>query len=186
MDTTKTQARLSATPAEYVGAVLTVKAWLRKYRECIQDIYICDERVKRITNRLESVSSPKLTDMPRSPSPATDRITDMIAQRDRLVEASAKQRAFVQKTQAIIDKVLSVCAARERSIIKLYDLDGMEFGDIIPIVLAKEIQDGMKYSQCQSYVYRYRRKAILKIARTLQDSDGSIYPKLDEVVDMMR
>ena len=175
----------TATPVEYIEAVLVVKGWLRKYRECILDIDVQDERIKRITNRLESASSPKLTEMPKSPSQSTDRITDMIAQRDRLLEASKDQRIFARKTQDRLDKLLNVCTPRERNIIQLHDMDGMEFGDIIPIVLAKEIKEGMKYVQCQSYVYRYRRRGILKLAKTLKDSDGTVYPTIQEIQEIL-
>ena len=167
---------------ESIGVII-VRDWLNKYRGTLLDIEAQEEQLTRLTNRLEQVSSPKLTDMPRSPSPAQDRISDAIARKDQLAARIGEQLAFVRVTRMLVEEMLDCCNPKERTAIRLHDLDGMEWSEVMPLLFKVDEMKGKadEYSKALHNMYRYRRNGIAKLAARMERTDGKTLPTLADV-----
>lgn len=156
-----------------------VRDWLDKYRSTLNEIEDDEERLVRLINRLEQVSSPQLTDMPRNPSPDRDKLSEAIAKKERLEQRIGYQHEFLKSTRALVEKLLPCCNNREAAAIRLYYLAGMEWPDIVPYMFTED--ERVDNGRCLQNLYRYRRGGVAKITSLLESSDGKELPTLLDV-----
>lgn len=156
-----------------------VRGWLDRYRETLRQIEDDEERLVRMTNRMEQVSSPQLNDMPRNPSPDRDKLSEAIARKDQIAMRVMNQHEFLKATRALVERLLTCCNNREAASIRLYYLAGLEWPEIVPYMFTAEEQEDN--SRCLQNLYRYRRGGVNKITEFLESSDGTDYPTLVDV-----
>lgn len=120
--------------------VAAIKKRLWEFRESQYDIDIQVERSERLEEKMRSLRSPVLSDMPKTPGVASDRIADMVAQKDSLdrkiremVERQSDERRWIESVLRKLPK------ADERNVITLRYID-QENWDMISKMLygAKE------------------------------------------------
>lgn len=159
-----------------------VREWLDKYREALLSIDAQAEMLRRLTNRLEQVSSPQLSDIPRAPSPDRDRLTDAIARKDRMKEQIADRLKFMEDSRKVLDRLLEECNLKSRLVIQMHDLSGMDWNEIAATLYHP---DEMATSEARTEklreLYRYRRNGVWKMAEILSKSDGTKYPTILEI-----
>jgi len=111
--------------------VAPVKAWLNSYRQEEREIENQIERIETMQMRLESVSSPVLRDLPKTPSPEQDKLASLIAKKidlEREVKDLIDQHAARRRQ---IDRVLSSLEqADARAVIRMRYLDCAEWDDV--------------------------------------------------------
>lgn len=108
-----------------------VKYRLQEYRERERDIENQLERLDRIEMRLERIGSPVLSDMPKSPSPAHDRMADMIVQKVDLENDIRMAMAEQKKERDAIGVILKKLRhSDERAVIMMRYFDGASWSDV--------------------------------------------------------
>ena len=162
-----------------------VKEWLEAMLDTASDIEFLEEHLRRLTNRMEQVSSPKLTDMPRNPSPQRDRMSEDIARKDTLQERIADKMAFLEASRVLLERLLECCCNRkERKVIQLHDIAGMDWSEIAPLIFDAEKLTGEEGTKCIDALYRYRRRGAQKIAKFLHEKDGDDgFPTLADIAE---
>lgn len=160
-----------------------VKDWLESMLDTASDIEFLEEHLRRLTNRMEQVSSPKLTDMPRNPSPQRDRMSDDIARKDTITARIADKLEFLDASRTLLERLLECCNRKERKVIQLHDIAGMDWSEIAPLVFDTDKLTGEEGAKCIDALYRYRRRGIQKIARFLHEKDGDGFPTLADIAE---
>jgi len=149
--------------------VQAVKDRLNAYREGEREIETQTEVLDRLVSKLEGVGAKIITDMPRSPSPPTDRMTDLIAQKIELEEMIAEDIAFQTAERREISGVLKkLKSADEKAVIRFRYMIGMNWLDVtnamfgtLPDYLDKELS-------YQRRVQKIHGRALLHMA-TIMD-----------------
>ena len=165
---------------EAIGSII-VRDWLQKYRGTMLDIATQREQLARLTNRMEQVSSPQITDMPRNPSPASDRMSDAIARKDQLTARIGEQLDFITVTRELVESMLFNCTPKGRAIIRLRDLECMEWAEVIKFIYKDEQMGEKEYSNAYHALIRCRHRGIEKLAAFMEKTDGVTYPTLADV-----
>lgn len=165
---------------ESIGTII-VRDWLQKYRGTMLDIATQREQLVRLTNRMEQVSSPQITDMPRNPSPASDRMSDAIARKDQLASRISEQLDFIKVTRELIESMLYNCTPKARAIIRLRDLECMEWSEVIKFIYKDEQMDDKAYNNAYHALIRCRHRGIEKLAAFMERTDGVTFPTLADV-----
>ena len=69
--------------------VTAVKEPLNQYREKERDIDNQIERLERLVSKMTGAGAQVITDMPRAPSVSTDRMSELVGQKEELVRSAA-------------------------------------------------------------------------------------------------
>ena len=154
-----------------------VRDWLAKYRETLSEISVQSERLKRLVSSMENAQSPKLTDMPRAPGNASDKMSNYVASKEMIEAGIARQLEFVQKTREAVEDIISDFSPADRSIIRLYDLDGMEWPDVIGILY----RDTKPWQKHYSSVTKKRREAVDAMSKAIAEHRKDSWPTLVEI-----
>ena len=97
----------------------SVRELLNTYRDGEKEIENLTEALERLKNKLVGVGAQEITDMPRSPSPPNDRITDLLC---RKVELEEEIRCWIEiqtkRRQSILDATKRLRTADERAVIR--------------------------------------------------------------------
>ena len=111
--------------------IKAVKERLDAYRDGERDIENLTEALERIKAKLEGVGAQEITDLPKSPSPPTDRMSDMIAQKIELEEELQACISFHRQERDFINGVLrKMKSADEKSVIRLRYMIGLSWYDV--------------------------------------------------------
>ncbi len=151
--------------------VSKVKYWLLEYKENEKDVEYQLERIERLQARLEKCNAPEITDMPRAPSPPTDKMSIMIAKKldmeKRLQNFLEKQGIYLDRIEYLICKLLN---ASESAIIRMRYEDALQWSMILYYMYGKEPDYLEREESLLRTVYLIHGEALLKIAKYLQDS----------------
>ena len=86
-----------------------VKRLLTEFLDTEREVDNQIERLNILTERIYSVGSPKMSDMPKNPSPAGDRIAEMVARKiaceEKVKELTATQAMRRQLYEEIAEKI---------------------------------------------------------------------------------
>lgn len=111
--------------------VSKVKKWLSEFRVNERDIDDQIERLERMQARLESCSAPEITDMPRSPGFATDKMSLLLA---RKIDLETKLHAYIETQREYEDRIEYLISKlpkwTERVIIRRKYIDAERWEDI--------------------------------------------------------
>lgn len=150
--------------------VQAVKDRLNAYRDGEREIENQTEALERLTTKLEGVGAQEITDMPRSPSPPTDRMSDLVAQKIEIeseiaedVEEQRKERKFIT---GILRKLKS---ADERAIIRFRYLIGLSWDEVTDAMFGARTDYLGKEETYQRRVYRIHGAALLHMAEYIED-----------------
>lgn len=103
----------------------TVYERLREYGEMVKDLEYQGERLERLKVKLIGVGAQALTDMPKSPSPNNDKMTDLVAQKIELEEDMKEMADEVKAERKAIEKAIrSLKSAEQRAVIRGRFIDG--------------------------------------------------------------
>lgn len=149
--------------------VRAVKDRLNAYREAEQDIANQTELLERLVSRMEGLGAKEITDMPRSPSPSTDRITAMMNQKIEIEECIAEDVAALEAERREIEKILKhLRYASERAVIRLRYFAGLGWYEVNDAMYGDRVDYLDKEESYLKRVFRVHKKAILNMAIYLQ------------------
>lgn len=111
------------------------KRRLKAYRDLQESIDFKTERLARMEDKLQSVGSQQISDMPRNPSGPGDRMAAAIA---RKVDLEAEIRQDIARERAEYEAIRMIAAAMpkadERTVIQLRYLDGAKWSEISEVL----------------------------------------------------
>jgi len=143
-----------------------VKNWLLEYRNMSRDIENQMERLNRIEMKMDSIGSPTLSDMPKSPSPAGDRIADMVAMKVDLESEISGQVARQKEMRGKIETLLrNLRSPDEKAVIRTRYLDGMGWSDVVDLLFGGNRDFLDKEESYLRRTHKIHGSALLNIAR---------------------
>lgn len=148
-----------------------VIAWLDQYRDTEEEIDGQIERLERLESRMQGISAQVLTGMPRSSSASTDRMADMLSQKEDL-EKSINEAVKQQSLERVrIESVLKKsCKPEEKSVIRMRYIDRSEWEDVLDMLYGGKPDFLEKEDSYERRMYRKRESALWKMARYLEET----------------
>ena len=147
------------TPAE------RAKKRLKAYRDLQESIDFKTERLARMADKLQSIGSQQITDMPRSPSGPGDRMAAAIA---RKVDLEAEIRQDIARERAEYEAIRMIAAAMEkadeRTVIQLRYLDGAKWDEISEVLYQQRDDFAEKPDNYLRQTFRKHGTALLSFA----------------------
>lgn len=154
---------------EKVYDVQAVKDRLNAYRDGEREIENQTEALERLRNKLEGVGAQEITGMPRSPSPPTDRMSDLVAQKIEIEEEIAGVLESQRKERKFITSVLrKIKSADERAVIRFRYLIGLSWDEVTDALFGACIDYLGKEETYQRRVYRIHGSALLHMAEYIE------------------
>lgn len=134
---------------------------LKEYNDIYKRIKELRLKLESIEHEIYDIKSPKLDDMPRSPSPK-DVLVYMIAEKDEIAKELAQEKSKLAKKKRVhLKEIAKVDDLRYRSILRSYYLDKVDKNEI---ARAEGITLG--------HFYKLKREAVeaFKQANNLNDT----------------
>lgn len=150
--------------------VQAVKNRLAEYREVASEIDNQLERLDRLSEKMCSVGSPQITDMPRNPSPSNDRMMSQIVMKMELEEeVSELIRSHEEERKAIEAILKKLKKSDERAVIRMRYLDLENWSDVCFVLYGGN--EGY-YEKESSYMRRLmlvHGRALLAMAKVIEE-----------------
>lgn len=152
-----------------------VKGWLKTYPEKLNDIRNMQAQLERIEDKLSSVGTSTLSDMPKAPSKAADKEAELIVQKIDLEREIEQEQVNVHKLRLEIEKVMSrLKKSNERAVIRARYLCEEEWTDISFILFGAKADFTDKeesYLRRVHYIHKDALEALVNLipAETLQE-----------------
>ena len=110
---------------------VAVVAKLKEYGELVKDYgYEC-ERLERLKTKMIGLGGQVISDMPKSPSPSSDRMTDYVAQKVELEEELGEALVEIETKRKEIERAIkSLKKAQERAVIRHRYIDQVSYRDV--------------------------------------------------------
>ncbi len=149
--------------------IQAAKDILYSYRDYEREIENKTELLERLTVKLEGVGAQNITDMPRAPSPANDRISDLISQKIEVEEMLTMDiEKFREKRRYIRGLIRSLRSADEREVIRFRYLVGMEWYDVTDAMFGAKQDYLAKADSYQRRTYSIHARALNHIAAFIE------------------
>ena len=145
--------------------VRKIKDRLREYREAEKEIENQTERLERLVSKMEGIGAKEITDMPRSPSPPTDRISSFMNQKIEIEERIAEDAAALQEERRAIEQILRhLRSANERAVIRFRYFGVLDWYEVTNAMFGGREDYLEKEDSYLKQVFRIHRNAILNMA----------------------
>ncbi len=147
-----------------------VKERLDAYRENARDIENQTEMLERLTAKLEGVGAQEITDMPKAPSPPSDRMSDLVSQKieieNMIGEVVERQRSERQYFEKILKKLRH---ADERAVIRFRYFMDLSWNEVTYSMFGGKVDYLGKEDTYQRRVFKLHGQALLHIAMFIED-----------------
>ena len=111
--------------------IYAVKEKLKSYGEMVKDYSNQCERLERLMIRLEGLGAQNITDMPKSPSPSNDRMSDLISQKIEIEEELGFTYKEIQEERRKMEKAIrSLRSADQRAVIRSRYIDRETYKEV--------------------------------------------------------
>lgn len=154
---------------EVISKVDDMKRRLYDYRTINRDIENSIERLERLEAKMYCVSATTMSDMPKSPSPSTDKFADLIDRKEKL-EATVKN--LMRKRDAEREAIERLSDALknpdERAVINMRYLDCEEWDPIMEALYGEKDDFDDEYENYKQKLFRRHRAAISHLATLSQ------------------
>lgn len=146
-------------------SALVMKDRLCEYRSLNKEIDNEIERLERMEDKLYSLGSPALSNMPKSKSSVYDKIADRVAMKVDL-EATIKELISYRDSERIAIEVMvrRLRNADERAVIRMRYLDLEEWDDILYMMFGDKKDYNEKYDNYKQRMFRLHSAAIEELA----------------------
>lgn len=152
--------------------VEAVKARLHKYRDIVKEIDTQSERLERLKVKMYGIGAQAITDMPRSPSPAHDRITDLVQQKEELEEeireAIERQRGERDYLEGVIKHLRR---SDERAVIRIRYFDCASWNDVVDLMFGDSPDLLEKEDSYLRRVFKLHGQAVNNMAKYIKEND---------------
>lgn len=147
-----------------------VKDWLKTYPEKLSDIRNMQAQLERLEDKLSSIGSPTLSDMPKAPSRAMDKEAELIAQKIDLEREIEQEKKNVHTLRLEIERVMGCLKkANEKAVIRAKYLCEEKWEDVSFILFGAKEDFLDKEESYQRRTYKIHGTALLNMARYIED-----------------
>ena len=150
--------------------VQAVKDRLNAYKEEEREIENQTELLERLRVKLEGVGAQEISDMPRSPSPAADRISDLVSQKIE-IEADIAEclEAHRQERKYITGVLRKIKSADERAVIRFRYLVGLSWFDVTDALFGAKVDYVGKEESYMRRTTKLHGRALLNMAIIIEE-----------------
>lgn len=107
-----------------IQAIESKKRSLKKYKKNLAKLSRLEEKLYTLDERIQSVRSPRMSDMPRGGTPVT--LVDLLADKEELEERIARQKAANRNMRhAIIEELDRLDDAKHIEVLELFFIQGL-------------------------------------------------------------
>lgn len=151
--------------------VEAVKQRLIDLRDLRREIENQSERLERLEMKLVGVEAQALTDMPKSPSPSNDRISDLMQQKFDLEEDIRATLEHRRRERMFFEKIIRrLKRSDERAVIRSRYLDGASWGDVVDLLYGDEEDLLEREDMYRKRVFKLHGRALLSMAQYIEDN----------------
>lgn len=151
--------------------VEAVKQRLIDLRDLRREIENQSERLERLETKLVGVGAQALTDMPKSPSPPNDRISDLMQQKFDLEEDIRATLEHRRRERMFFEKIIRrLKRSDERAVIRSRYLDGASWGDVVDLLYGDEEDLLEREDMYRKRVFKLHGRALLSMAQYIEDN----------------
>lgn len=151
--------------------VEAVKQRLIDLRDLRREIENQSERLERLETKLVGVGAQTLTDMPKSPSPSNDRISDLMQQKFDLEEDIRATLEHRRRERMFFEKIIRrLKRSDERAVIRSRYLDGASWGDVVDLLYGDEEDLLEREDMYRKRVFKLHGRALLSMAQYIEDN----------------
>ena len=147
------------------GEIDAMKERLRDYRSMNKEIENQIERLERMEMKISSIGSPVLSDMPKSPSTAYDRMASSVARKvdfeNEIKELIAERDSECRSLESLIRQLKK---PDERAVIRMRYLDIEDWEDILMMIFGGQRDFNDKYDNYKQRMFRLHSAAISNMA----------------------
>ena len=161
-----------------------VTQWLEAYRRTEREIENQSERVRVLSDRMESISSPSLNGMPRAPSADPDKIGIMLSQEDGLLSYLRDIQALHEEHKHNIEYIASKLEPDERLVVQMRYLDGATPTETTEALYGRTEDFYINFTVYQRKMYRKRKSAVRAIVR-LAEGNPSLLTHMETFCDKL-
>lgn len=145
--------------------VQVIKDRLNAYRDGEREIENQTEALERLITKLEGVGAQEITDIPRSPSPPNDRMSELVAQKIEIEEEIAEVLEGQRKERKFITGILrKIKSADERAVIRFRYIIGLSWEEVTDAMYGACVDYLGKEETYQRRVYRIHGSALIHMA----------------------
>lgn len=150
-----------------------VKKLLTEFLEAEREVDNQIERLNILTERIYSVGSPKMSDMPRDPSPAGDRIAEMVA-RKMACEEKVKWLAQIQAERRQLYEEIAgkIKEPDKKAVIVLRYLEGAKWERILESLFSENEDFEERRDSYMRRVMRLHGWGLQEMAKIIDNSAG--------------
>lgn len=151
--------------------VEAVKQRLIDLRDLRREIENQSERLERLETKLVGVGAQAPTDMPKSPSPSNDRISDLMQQKFDLEEDIRATLEHRRRERMFFEKIIRrLKRSDERAVIRSRYLDGASWGDVVDLLYGDEEDLLEREDMYRKRVFKLHGRALLSMAQYIEDN----------------
>ena len=151
--------------------VEAVKQRLIDLRDLRREIENQSERLERLETKLVGVGAQALTDMPKSPIPSNDRISDLMQQKFDLEEDIRATLEHRRRERMFFEKIIRrLKRSDERAVIRSRYLDGASWGDVVDLLYGDEEDLLEREDMYRKRVFKLHGRALLSMAQYIEDN----------------
>lgn len=151
--------------------VEAVKQRLIDLRDLRREIENQSERLERLETKLVGVGAQAFTDMPKSPSPSNDRISDLMQQKFDLEEDIRATLEHRRRERMFFEKIIRrLKRSDERAVIRSRYLDGASWGDVVDLLYGDEEDLLEREDMYRKRVFKLHGRALLSMAQYIEDN----------------
>ena len=144
---------------EEIKKIEAKKRTLKRYKKNVRKLTRLEEKLYTLEERIESVRSPRLTDMPRGGTPVT--LLDLLADKEDLEERIGRQKEINRGLKKDIERELdNLEDVRHVEVLEAFFIDGLT---------PEDIADRLCYSV--RTVYRLYSEGVTELALNCHNND---------------
>lgn len=154
--------------------VTAVKERLNQYREKERDIDNQIERLERLVSKMTGAGAQVITDMPRAPSVSTDRMVELVGQKEEL-ETSIRKAVEEQSCErSEIEGILKrLRHSDERAVIRIRYFDRESWSVVTEMMFGSKNDFQGKEDTYLRRVHKIHGSALLNMAKILEDGEAN-------------
>ena len=155
--------------------------WLEAYLKTEREIENQSERVKAISDRMDTVSSPSMNGMPRAPSSDPDKIGIMLCREDEMLEYLRNLQNWHEEHRHNIEYLVGKLEPDERLVVQMKYIDGASPEETTTVLYGRSNDFDVNYSVYLRKMYRVKKRALKAIVR-ICDGNETLTRHMDEFV----
>ena len=150
-----------------------VKRMLQRFRDTEREIDNQIERLQILQERLESVGSPGISDMPRNPSPVGDRQAELIARYmdevDALKQLEDRQKDLRRSVEEIVARIEGAAGPDKRAIVRFRYLENQRWERISEALFGGCEDFDERRDSYMRQVFRLHDSAMIEMGRIISE-----------------